>query len=174
MGRTLYAVASNLSLEELDKYYKYEENKRIAERILCVIWSIEENITTKQIAVRLRRDPQSIRMWIHNYNKNGLDGLKPTFRGGRKSKLSRNDEEYIIGLLNQSPEDYGYFSQVWDCILLAAVFSEQRDVDLHKDVVWRMLRRRGYSFKRPETRNPKADPEIKKKENSASNPWKRM
>lgn len=173
MGRTVFANASLYDLGELDNFYKNEVNKRIAERILCIIWSIDEKITAKEISLRLRRDPQSVRMWIRDYNKNGIEGLKPVFNGGRKSKLSHDDEEFIIGLLDQNPEDYGYFSQVWDCILLAAVFSEKHDVELHKDVVWRMFRRRGYSFKMPEKTNPKADPELKKKKKRDLIPWKK-
>lgn len=173
MGRTLFADKSYHTLEELENYYKNEVNKRLSERILSVIWSIDEKITTKEIALRLRKDPQSIRVWIRDYNNHGLKGLKVIFKGGRKSKLVRKDEEYIIGLLDQNPEDYGFFSQTWDCILLAAVFTEEKGVKLHKDVVWRMLRRRGYSFKRPEVINPKADPELKKKEKRYSSPWKK-
>ena len=173
MPRILVADSSKYSIVDLEKMYKSEPDKRVSERILAIIWSIEENINSLEIATRLRRKPQTIRKWIRDYNQFGVKGLIPTFKGGRKSKLDLDGEEFILGLLDETPEDYGYLSQVWDCILLAAVYSEKYQVELHKDVVWRMLKRRGYSFKRPEQTNPKADQELKKKKRNYSNPWKK-
>jgi len=42
---------------------------------------------------------------------------------------------------------------------------------LHKDVVWRLFRREGYSFKKNECKNPKADKAVKEK--SDFSPWKK-
>jgi len=171
--RNLFADETVLTIEELELMYKKESDKRYAERILSIIWSISERITMKEIANRLRRDPQAIRKWIHEYNIHGIESLKPVFKGGRKSKLSKNDESFIIDLLDKNPSDFGYFDLVWDCNLLAAVFSKEYDTDLHRDVVWRLLKRRNYSFKRPESMHPKADPDIKKKQKSNFSPWKK-
>lgn len=173
MPRTLFADETILSIDELERHYKKETDKRDAERILSIIWSISEKITMKEIASRLRREPQAIRKWLHAYNNHGIEGLKPVFKGGRKSKLNRKDEIFIIDLLDKNPKDFGYFDQVWDCNLLAAVFSKKHNVDLHRDVVWRMLKRRNYSFKRPEAKHPKADPKIKKKLRESFSPWKK-
>ncbi len=173
MARILFADETILPIKELERQYKKETDKRFAERILSIIWSISEKITMKEIANRLRRDPQAIRKWIHAYNNNGIDDLKPVFKGGRKSKLNKKDEIFIIDLLDKNPKDFGYFDQVWDCNLLAAVFGKEHGVDLHRDVVWRMLGRRNFSFKRPESVHPKADPEIKKKQKKNFSPWKK-
>ena len=49
MARTLFADETILNIDELELHYKKEKDKRYAERILCIIWSISEKITMKEM-----------------------------------------------------------------------------------------------------------------------------
>ncbi len=173
MVKILLAKHEKITLRKLEKLYDRERNYRLRERILCIIWSIDEKISASQIATRIRRDEQSVRHWIKSYNEHGIMGLELKSAGGRPSKLSIENQNFIISLLDKSPEDYGFFTQIWDCKILAAVFGEIHNRVIHKDVVWRLLKRKGYSFKKPEVKNPKGDDELKKKQRKDSNPWKK-
>ena len=73
----------------------------------------------------------------------------------------------------KNPKNIGYFDQIWDCNLLAAVFGKEHNMDLYRDVIWRILRRRNFSFKRPETMHPKVDSEIKKNKRRTLVPGKK-
>lgn len=173
MVKILLADTETNSLANLEKNYDKERDYRLRERILCIIWSIDEKISALKISKRIRRDEQSVRQWIRSYNKEGLKGLNLKLGGGRPSKLSIKEENFIISLLDKSPEDYDFVTQIWDCKILAAVFGEVHNREIHKDVVWRLLKRKGYSYKKPEVKNPKGDDELKKKQEQDSNPWKK-
>lgn len=173
MVQKLLADESINSIATLDKLFKEERNYKKRDRLLCIIWSIDEKLSAATIAYRLRRHKYTVRSWIKSYNEHGLEGLNPSATGGSKSILSQEDEDYIISLLDKDPKKFGFLTNIWDTKLLAAAFGEKKGIKLHKDVVWRMLRRRGYSYKKPEVQNPRANEKLKKKQSSKSNPWKK-
>ena len=173
MVQKLLADENKNSLTILEELYKEERNYRIRDRLLCIIWSIDEKLSAPKIAYRLRRHKYTIRDWIKSYNEQGLEGLKPSFNGGSDSILSKDDEDYIISLLDKNPKDFGFLTNIWDTKLLAAACGEKNNVKIHKDVVWRMLRRRDYSYKKPEVQNPKADEKLKKKALNKLQTWQK-
>jgi transposase len=87
-------VVKHLSEEELESLIKNEKSKRFAER-LFFIRSLYAGEKVETAAKKLGRCKTTGYLWLSRWNTHGLEGLKPTFGGGRPSRLSIAQREEL-------------------------------------------------------------------------------
>jgi len=87
-------VVKHLSKEELENLIKAEKSKRFAERLIFIrnLYA-GENVETA--IEKLGRCRATGYWWQQRWNQDGLEGLKPTFGGGRPAKLSIKEREEL-------------------------------------------------------------------------------
>lgn len=81
-------VVKHLSEEDLESLIRNEKKKRFAER-LSFIRDLYAGTDVETAARKLGRCRATGYNWLSSWDKNGLEGLKPKFGGGRPSKLSK-------------------------------------------------------------------------------------
>ncbi len=87
-------VVKHLSEEELENLIKNEKSKRFAER-LFFIRSLYAGEKVETAARKLGRCKTTGYLWLSRWNMHGLEGLKPTFGGGRPARLSTAQREAL-------------------------------------------------------------------------------
>ena len=146
-----------LSKDQLEKAYKSEKNSRVKERVLAILL-LYEGKKVPEAAALVRRGVSTIELWISNWNKKGIDGLKTHFTGGPKPKVSSAEWDKIVSEI----EDKGM--TIHDVLLYV---KETRKVSYTYKWVWDVLRRKrhlryGKPYKINEKRPEDADAILKK------------
>lgn len=92
VGKSKIDIFKNMGKKELEKEISnYVGNYRYYQRLIAMRLMGEGNSITK-VAEMLKTSFPTIHTWAKNCEKEGLEGLKPKFGGGRPSKLS--DEQF--------------------------------------------------------------------------------
>jgi transposase len=55
------------------------------------------------VADELRCSPETVRRWLHRFNRLGLDGLEDLDGQGRRRRITEAEHSRVIGLVKQPP-----------------------------------------------------------------------
>jgi putative transposase len=83
-----------VSEEELEGLIRRERDKRFLERLIF-IRSLYAGEGVEAAAKKLGRCRATGYLWLKRWNNQGIEGLKPAFRGGRPAKLSSVEQEEL-------------------------------------------------------------------------------
>jgi len=87
-------IVKRITADELEILIKKEKNKWFAERLMF-IRTVYDGEPAESAARKLGRSRATGYNWLKRWNYHGLEGLKPTFNGGRHSKLSNPEREEL-------------------------------------------------------------------------------
>jgi len=140
-----------------DRDLKKSKGGIIGVRLQAIISAYRHPVGT--VASIIGTSPATIYNWILRYSKGGVEGLKNKPRGHYPSKLTKEQREIVFGWLKGgvSPEGEPI---VWTIGKLKESIKEVFGVSLSHTPVWKMIRRMGFSLRRPRPRHRKADPRI--------------
>ena len=99
----------------------------------------------------------SVKRWKQAVEQGGLEALAAKRTCGRKSKLSRSQQERLVKILIAGPIAAGYNTELWTCRRVAEVIEDRFGVTYHVDHVGRLLHMLGFSPQKPECRTREAD-----------------
>jgi len=155
----------------LEKQLRGTHAARVYRRTLAVL-DVAGGAAIAGVARRLRVTPRVVYYWIAAYLADPNPGaLRDRARPGRPTRLTPADRGRLLGLLEQSPQDLGYFATEWTAGLLRAHLAGCTGRPLSDDTPRRELHRADYSCKRPRyALDP--DPQVrgKKAADSAADP----
>ncbi|MCF2141192.1 MAG: winged helix-turn-helix domain-containing protein [Candidatus Lokiarchaeota archaeon] len=155
MGKPLFII-KHIPFHELEQYYKQEKNARVKTKILAVI-QLYLGKSTFETAFHVHSSPQSVRKWIHQWNKDGMKGLQPIKRAKVYSLLSEEQEKQIKKDIKQSPRKQGYSFSNWHLKDIKGHIKKKYDIDMSISGVWRMMKRWDYTLLVPRPMPAKAD-----------------
>jgi transposase len=104
-------------------------------------------------------DRQTLRDWVHRFNRLGADGLIDIKPRGRPRKLSLEHDAELKRLVEAGPDPESDGVARWRCVDLKRVLSRRFDVDLSEVGLGRALKRLGFSHISARPRHPAQDPE---------------
>lgn len=99
----------------------------------------------------------SVKRWKQAWEQGGVEALAARPIPGRKSKLSRSQQERLVKILVAGPRAAGYRTELWTCARVAAVIADRFGVSYHPDHVGRLLHALGFSPQKPERQAREAD-----------------
>ena len=120
---------------------------------------LKKGMSQGEIARRLGVHRQSVYRWQVALKSSGKAGLKKAGRAGRKAKLSEEQRQELMTLLEAGPERVGYDTGLWTIRRVAEVIEERFGVEYDPSQVWRILRGIGWSCQRPTGRALERDEE---------------
>lgn len=138
---------NNEKEKQLEKHRKQTSSKD-SEKALMVIMNNEGNSSVK-IALRLKRNPHTVRKWLKRYQQNGEKGLERLYSLGRPKCLRERTKSYIGEIIDNPPEGFGYQDRLWTVALIVHYLKSQKELNASEDTVERSLRDMGYRYKRP-------------------------
>lgn len=94
-------IERHITAEELQKRIKsLEKDVKILQRLYFIKYRYE-GVTVEEAAERVEISKPVAYIWQDRWNKEGYEGLKPKFAGGKPSKLSDDQKEQLKKILNK-------------------------------------------------------------------------
>lgn len=125
-------------------------------QILLAYAEGEEGKIVAQIAQSLRIAPQTVRMTVHAFNKEGIASLTRKSNRPKTTRLllDQIEREWLSETINKSPRLFGKETSLWTTTLLATVAFEQgiTAFAVDEETVRRALIRLGINWKRARKR----------------------
>jgi transposase len=101
----------------------------------------------------------SVNRWLQSYDREGADGLKPRKAAGPTPRLSEDQREELVELIEAGPQGAGYLSGVWTGPMIGDMIRRHFGVKYHNHYIPELLHKLGFSVQRPRKRLARADHE---------------
>jgi transposase len=102
-------------------------------------------------------DRQTLRDWVHRFNKHGPDGLKDSWAKGHPPRLSPEQQAELAQIVETGPDRAVHGVVRWRRIDLQRVISERFGVIYHERTVGKILKQLGFSHISARPRHPAQD-----------------
>jgi len=116
---------------------------------------IEQGYSDHEIADVLKRGLSTVRGWRKIVKEQGAIALAPKPRPGRTPKLNMKQLAKLKRLLKKGATKFGYANAIWTSRRVRQLIEDQFDVKYSMRQVRRILRKIGYSPKKPIKRSKK-------------------
>jgi len=134
---------------QLHRQLQQTQEASVYRRTLAIL-EFDQGRSVTQIAQLLKVSRQSVYNWIAAYAQERCPkALVAADRPGRPRRWTAAVEALLPRLLNQAPDEVGYFAVNWTVPLLQDQLYQARGQAVSDDTVRRALRRLGYVWKRP-------------------------
>ena len=146
MRDRLKEIKRHLSPEELDEAInqaQQADEPRLVRRLTC-IKNLYAGDTLGEAAWRVGVDTSAVSRWTDDWNDHGVDGLRPSFGGGRPPKLSETQQQRLKRVLAEF--------QPWTTTEVKLLIEDAFDVSYSERHIARLLRQfdMNYAIPRPE------------------------
>jgi putative transposase len=152
------AIDRHLTAEELNKRIKsLEKDVKVLQRLYLIKYRYE-GVTVEEAASRVGISKPVAYIWQDRWNKEGYEGLKPKFAGGKPSKLSDDQKEQLKKILNKRDD--------WTTDEIRKLISDEFMVEYSLKQIRIILRKFGMKLAKPfphDYRRPDDAEEILKK-----------
>lgn len=148
----------DLSATDLRKAAKQEKNATVVRRILAIALVLD-GADRKSAAETCGMDRQTLRDWVHHYNREGLSGLRERRTSNRKSPLTPDLEPAFAALVEQGPDPAIDGVVRWRRVDLQRVLKQRFGIEVKERVVGNYLARLGYRRLSVRPQHPDSDPE---------------
>jgi len=101
----------------------------------------------------------SINRWLQWYNVAGTDGLRPKKAAGGTPRLSVNQQDELVALIEMGPLYAGFTSGMWTGPIIGELIRRRFGIAYHNHYVPELLHKLGFSVQRPRKRLARADKE---------------
>jgi transposase len=148
MGNRSKEIKRHLSSEELDEAIndaQQADEARLVRRLTC-IKNLYAGDTLKEAAWRVGVDPSAVSRWTDDWNEHGVDGLRPSFGGGRPPKLSDQQQDRLKRVLAEY--------QPWTTTEVKRLIEEAFDVSYSERHISRLLRTFDMTYAVPRPKAP--------------------
>ena len=147
----------DLSASELRRASARSKNAAAARRMLALAL-VMEGADRTTAARSCGMDRQTLRDWVHRYNSDGLAGLENKMPPGRSSKVSSEQKQGLIALVEAGPQAGKDKVTRWRRVDLRDRLERDFGLVLHERTVGKLLNTLGYRRLSVRPFNPKADP----------------
>jgi len=137
-------LKEGLSAKEFRQAAAASSDANQARRLLALA-AIRDGLS-RQISARIGgMDRQTLRDWVHGYNKYGLEGLINDTSPGRPCKLSAKQKAALKALVEAGPDLARDGVVRWRCSDLVRIVERKFGVSVSEDTIARTLRALGFS-----------------------------
>lgn len=148
----------NFSSAELRRLAKVSKDASQSRRLLSLA-AVLDGMNRADAARMGGMDRQTLRDWVHRFNKSGPDGLLDHRASGRVPRLSASQKAELATIVESGP-DVKIDSVVrWRRVDLQRVIAERFGVNFHERYVGTLLKKLGFSHISARPRHPGQDAE---------------
>lgn len=130
----------------LPKAYKSGDIRMV--RCIHVMLDYSRGESPTAIAERHGVSVSSIYVWLRKLLLDGLESLKPRWKGGRPAKLTKRQKKELVDLLDAGPEAAGFGSACWNSALIQELIMRRFGKLYNVHYVCDLLKQLGYSFQK--------------------------
>lgn len=155
MSRHGVEVRQDITARVLRKKARTEKDVLAASRMLGIA-NILDGMDRASAARAAGMDRQTLRDWVHRYNREGINGLGDRPKGRPERALTAQQEKAIATLVAKGPE--GNLVR-WRCVDIQKEIEQRYGVVLHERTVGKLLHRLGFRRLSVRPIHPQNDPE---------------
>jgi len=138
-------IKRHLSEEEIDELLREAEDKHRLRR-LGFLKNLYRGDSIPEAADREGRSATTGGRWVDAWNEGGIEGLMPSFGGGRPPKLEEDEQQELVELLREG--------QPWKSQEIQHLLMEEFDVEYSASYLGTFLRNLGLSYAKPRPKRP--------------------
>jgi transposase len=139
--RTLKLHFPDDALSTLDTFLKQTKEARVFRRAQAVR-QVVKGQRLQTVSDALSFTYSALRKWVYRFAHHGTQGLVDRPRSGRPPKLTCELEQHLHRLIDQDPLEHGSLYSQWSCRALATVFARETGVQLGRESVRCVLKKR--------------------------------
>jgi transposase len=139
--RTLKLHFPDQALPTLDTFLKQTKEARIFRRAQAVR-EVVQGHRLQTVSDALHLTYSALRKWVHRFANQGVHGLVDRPRPGRPPKVTCALAHHLDRLVDQDPLQHGSSHSQWSCQELASVLTRQTGVQLSRESVRTVLKKR--------------------------------
>jgi len=99
----------------------------------------------------------SVNRWLQWHDALGVDGLRTRIAPGPAPRLTQDQRDELVGVIEAGPQSAGFTTGVWTGPMIGDWIRRRFGVGYHTHYVPELLRQLGFSVQRPRKRLAKAD-----------------
>ena len=153
--RTLKLHFPDDALPTLDTFLKQAKEARVFRRAQAVR-EVVQGHRLQTVSDTLHFTYSALRKWVHRFASQGTQGLVDRPRSGRPPKVTGALAHHLDHLVDQDPLQHGASHSQWSCQELATILGRQTGVQLSRESVRAVLKKR-YKLQ-PSHRTARAQP----------------
>jgi transposase len=139
--RTLKLHFPDDALPTLDSFLKQAKEARVFRRAQAVR-DVVRGQRLQTVSDTLHFTYAALRKWVYRFADQGVQGLADRPRPGRPPKVTCALAHHLDRLLDQDPLQHGSNHSQWSCQELATVLARQTGVQLSRESVRDVLKKR--------------------------------
>ena len=171
MAGTL-TIRTDFSAAELRRLAASSKDAKQSRRLLSLAAALD-GMSRKDAARIGGMDRQTLRDWVHRYNREGLAGLRNRVSTGAPSRLTAAQKQDLARVVEAGPDRDVHGVARWRRVDLRDEMKRRFGVELHERSVGRILNALGYRRLSVRPRHPKADEEAQETFKKTSPPSSR-
>jgi transposase len=139
--RTLKLHFPDEALPTLETFLRQTKEARVFRRAQAVREVIKGQ-RLHSVSDTLHFTYSALRKWVHRFASHGVQGLQDRPRPGRPPKVTCALAHHLDRLVDQDPLQHGSSHSQWSCQELATVLARQTGVQLSRESVRDVLKKR--------------------------------
>jgi transposase len=151
------------AIGELDTLYRTTKDVRLRLRAQIILLAAEKELNAREIAEIVRKDDETVRIWLKRYQAEGVEGLKDNPRAGGPKKVTDAYREKLLQVVRLRPRNLGQPYSMWTLQRLADYMAEQMDLRVEAETVRVYLKAADIVLSRPQHTISSPDPDYKVK-----------
>src|SRR5438093_2384379 len=146
--RTLKLHFPDDALPTLETFLKQTKEARVFRRTQAVR-DVVKGQRLQTVSDTLHFTYSALRKWVHRFANQGVQGLVDRPRPGRPPKVTCELAHHLDRLVDQDPLQHGSSHSQWSCQELATVLARQTGVQVSRESVREVLKKKDVSSSRP-------------------------
>src|SRR5262247_3444582 len=139
--RTLKLHFPDAALPTLDTFVKQTREARVFRRAQAVR-EVVKGQRLQTVSDALSFTYSALRKWVYRFASQGVQSLVDRPRSGRPPKMTCELEKHLNRLVDDDPLQHGSIHSQWSCRELATVLARQTDVQVGRESVRGVLKKR--------------------------------
>lgn len=117
-----------------------------------VVLASNNSTPVSQIAKVLGYSDLQVRRILHSFNREGIDGIRPDYQGGRPLTFSKKQRRVVVELAESRPRDLGYPLSQWSLSQIQLVLIKEKKLSyISRPTIRTILKDAGLSYQRTKT-----------------------
>ena len=142
--------------EQIKALFRRDERYTIGIRLYAV-YQVALGQPSRKLEELYNTSFKQITNWVHQFEKEGVDGLRDKEGRGRKPGLQTDQLSRIKKLLSESPADYGFNTATWTGPMLIEWIKRQYGFEYKKAHIYNIIKSLGFSYQKGKGIFPEAD-----------------
>lgn len=145
------------TVEELESLLNSNPDYLVGMRLMSLI-QIKKGMSSRQLEKLYYKSHSRYCMWVKEFNKLGIEGLKNKQKSGRKPRLTKEQKEDIKNVLeNNKPDEFNYNTTTWNGPILINYIKNTYGVVYKKAQIYNILKSLGFTFQKGRGKYPEAN-----------------